>query len=401
MAAYTGDNIISALPHTRTQQHHTSSSNSSHVNYVPHEHDIGGIPEASTTANKFIHCIDRSGGNVVVEWRQRPNNSTSTSSGTVKGPSVQEIFIKYRVPAFPSIGEFYLLVYNDHHRASLHEIWHVVVQSRLRLDVHSPLGQSSATDLVVRGDRFTRRVQCFSSSPTDCSFDPGAIFQLVPGAYNRVEMRYRPNKVGSAKIQELLIALYVRHRMKTQRLRCLPVNMVDIDTRELVGAWLATATAQAPVVTKAYDLELPIGKATHKRIAYANPWSTARTFRLSSSNEQLMAVRYSTLEVEAGGTGFIRVWLHAPAGHGSSEVFLFVNDGNDQNEECLLIRMRTTPSTNLVISLHAVCCLAIAAVDLCALLWFVNAIAMLSTKRCSGDEMCLKVLPQYTKECAL
>jgi hypothetical protein len=46
-----------------------------------------------------------------------------------------------------------------------------------------------------------RRVQCFSSSPTDCSFDPSAIFQLVPGAYNRVEMRYRPNKVGSAKIQ--------------------------------------------------------------------------------------------------------------------------------------------------------------------------------------------------------
>jgi nephrocystin-4 len=73
--------------------------------------------------------------------------------------------------------------------------------------------------------------------------------------------------------------------------------MVDIDTRELVGAWLATATAQAPVVTKAYDLEVPIGKATHKRIAYANPWSTARTFRLSSSNEQLMAVRYSALEV--------------------------------------------------------------------------------------------------------
>ncbi|KAG5181617.1 hypothetical protein JKP88DRAFT_270043 [Tribonema minus] len=202
-----------------------------------------------------------------------------------------------------SAGEFYLLLHDDRDRTRLYEIWHVMVHSRLRLDVHATLGQASAANLVVRGDRYSRRVRCFSSAPGDCEFDPPTTFQLVSGAYNRV-------------------------------------HMVDVDTQELVGAWLATATALPPVVTKTNELDLPVGKESHKRIAYANPWSQARAFRLRSSDETVMAPRHGGLEAAAGGTGFIRLWLHAPDAAGSAEVFLFVNDENDQNEECLLIRMR-------------------------------------------------------------
>eukprot|EP00611_Tribonema_gayanum_P032177 TRINITY_DN9484_c0_g1_i1.p1 TRINITY_DN9484_c0_g1~~TRINITY_DN9484_c0_g1_i1.p1 ORF type:complete len:182 (-),score=57.50 TRINITY_DN9484_c0_g1_i1:280-825(-) len=172
--------------------------------------------------------------------------------------------------------------------------------------------------LLLMSSFMYRWVCCFSSAPADCEFDPPSTFQLVSGAYNRVDMRYRPARTGGSKVQ---------------------VHMVDVDTQELVGAWLATATALPPVVTKTYELDLPVGKESHKRIAYANPWSQARAFRLRSSDETVMAPRHGGLEVAADGTGF-RLWLHAPDAAGSAEVFLFVNNENDQNEECLLIRMR-------------------------------------------------------------
>ncbi|KAG5181621.1 hypothetical protein JKP88DRAFT_349186 [Tribonema minus] len=309
---------------------------------LPPSEASGVSGAADDPAEKFVHCVDRTGGNVVVEWRQRQQQASAPAVVGSKGhtsklssdPSVSEIFIKYRVGAFPSAGEFYLLLYDDRDRTRLYEIWHVMVHSRLRLDVHATLGQASAADLVVRGDRYSRRVRCFTSAPADCEFDPPSTFQLVSGAYNRVDMRYRPTRTGGSKIQ---------------------VHMVDVDTQELVGAWLATATALPPVVTKTYELDLPVGKESHKRIAYANPWLQARAFRLRSSDEtvmaprhggletvmtprhggleSVMAPRHGGLEVAAGGTGFIRLWLHAPDAAGSAEVFLFVNDENDQNEE--------------------------------------------------------------------
>ena len=47
------------------------------------------------------------------------------------------------------------------------------------------------------------------------------------------------------------------------------------------------------------------------------------------------------LQVAGGGTGFLRLWFAAPEGVGAKkEAFLFVNDSEGQNEECLLICMR-------------------------------------------------------------
>lgn len=41
------------------------------------------------------------------------------------------------------------------------------------------------------------------------------------------------------------------------------------------------------------------------------------------------------------GTGYLRLWFAAPEGtNARKEAFLFVNDSEGQNEECLLIRMR-------------------------------------------------------------
>ena len=106
----------------------------------------------------FVHTVDMAANRVVVEWRE--------AEGT------PEVWIKYRVPAFPGGGSFFVLLYGDEHRTRLLELWHVTVAARLRLDLHATLGQAVTADLVVRGDSYTRRVRALSSAPADVSFAP-------------------------------------------------------------------------------------------------------------------------------------------------------------------------------------------------------------------------------------
>lgn len=89
-------------------------------------------------------------------------------------------------------------------------------------------------------------------------------------------MLFRPLSTGSKKIH---------------------LHLVDVDSMEIVGAWLATATAMPPVVTKSYDVDLPVGRACHKRIAYSNPWNATKLFRLHSSDSSVLRPRYESLEV--------------------------------------------------------------------------------------------------------
>eukprot|EP00903_Cladosiphon_okamuranus_P007182 g6974.t1 len=287
---------------------------------------VGGVSRESYGTScgdgaKYIHCVEEqgggddggAGGGVVIEWARR-------AAAVAGGVDLQEVLVKCRVGQFPSHKSFYLIVYGDHYQGSLYETWHIIVQARLRMDVHSLLGQQSPADLVVRGDRYSRKVRAFSSAPAEVSFEPENAFQLVPGAYNRVELRFRPLSTGSRKIH---------------------VHLVDVDSMEIVGAWLATATAMPPVVTKSYEVDLPLGRACHKRIAYSNPWNSTRLFRLASSDPTILRPRYESLEVAGGGTGFLRLWFAAPAGIGAKkEAFLFVNDSEGQNEECLLLCMQ-------------------------------------------------------------
>ena len=60
------------------------------------------------------------------------------------------------------VGQFFLCVYNDQYHASLHEVWHVTVQSMLRVDVHGLVGQGTPVELMCKGDNYSRRVMCYS-----------------------------------------------------------------------------------------------------------------------------------------------------------------------------------------------------------------------------------------------
>ena len=98
-------------------------------------------PGELTNGRKFIHCPT---SDVVVECKEGD------------GDGCQEMHFRYRCGAFPSVGQFFVLLYNDPMHASLYEVWHVTIHALLRVDVHSIMGQGSGVDLIVRGDQVRR-----------------------------------------------------------------------------------------------------------------------------------------------------------------------------------------------------------------------------------------------------
>ena len=276
------------------------------------------LPGDTVTANKFVHCVENDnvlyGGaqgqsNVVIEWGE------ASSGGAL------EMILRYRCGPFPAIGSFYIILYNDAYQSQQHEIWKVVIQSRQRLDVHGPVGSSSLLDLVVQGDKFARRARAHASYTTDqLNFTPDAPFQLVPGAYNRVSVRFSPVSVGTKRLQ---------------------LNLVDVDSKELISSWILTTTATPPAVVRSYDVDVLDGHPINKKIIFRNPWDIARRFHLTSSDESIMRVRVPAVEVAAHGSAYLRLWFNA--GADTEDVYLFLNDGlTGQNEESFLFRVHVS-----------------------------------------------------------
>jgi hypothetical protein len=74
--------------------------------------------------------------------------------------------------------------------------------------------------------------------------------------------------------------------------RRLQVNLVDVDSRELISAWVVVFSSTAPSVMRSYEVD--VGRqAIHKKIVYSNPWDVPRRFSLTSSDEAVMRPRYS------------------------------------------------------------------------------------------------------------
>jgi len=270
-------------------------------------HDYeGGEGGEGDGGHKYVHCVEMGGNRVVVDWR-----------GSSQPGSPQEVLIKYRCGKFPSMGEFYVIVYDDHFQGVVHECWHIVVQSRLRLDVHASVGQSTKSELVIQGDKFARRVNLYASSAAECDFDPNGPFQLVPGAFNRAAVRFKMRTAGQHKVH---------------------IHMVDLDTKELVCAWLVNVTSNLPVITKVYDVVLPCDCSVSKKLSFSNQWDKSRRYKLLSSDEGVMRPRQESVDIEARAVGYLRLFFHPIEEVGTHEVILFVNDEDDQNEEAFLLK---------------------------------------------------------------
>jgi nephrocystin-4 len=258
-------------------------------------------------SGKFISPVEFGEKRVVVESR-------------VSADGCQEIGIKYaKLSGFPSSGDFYLIIFDDEYRSKLYELWHVVVSSRLRKDVHGAVGVASSLELVVRGERQERLVKAFSTNRGEISFHPQGPFVLHPNVYNQISLTWLPKEAGTT----------TEH-----------VHLVDMETNQLVVAWLVSTVATPPQVSKEFDVDVVVGEASHKRVSYNNPWSRAQAYTLRSSDPNRMRPKTNRLHIDAHGQAYIRLYIAPVERAGVSEVFLLVNDEQDQNDECFRIIIR-------------------------------------------------------------
>ena len=225
--------------------------------------------------------------------------------------NTEEMNFRYKSPQFPVSGSCYILIYNDSYHSALREIWLVIVQSHLKLDVVTSIGKSVSLDLRVKGPRLGRRVRAFSSSPSTLT-TPSSAMQLFPGVISRFHASFTPDICGAGRLF---------------------INLVDVESHELVSSWIILATVTPPDVLKTYEVAVSCFADVHKKITFKNPISRRRCFTLSSSDENIMKPRDTSVEVEGLSTAVIRLCFHCfsfslPIGCDGGKVYLFLRDGD-------------------------------------------------------------------------
>lgn len=118
------------------------------------------------------------------------------------------------------------------------------------------------------------------------------------------------------------------------------INVVDVEYHQLIRTWLVCVNCRTPVISKAYELVLPVGggKGSNKRIAYTNPYPMKKVFYLRSNRDDLVQFKETRLEVAPGATESIGLRFAPSQSTGTAEILVFINDEEDKNEETFCVR---------------------------------------------------------------
>jgi hypothetical protein len=64
-----------------------------------------------------------------------------------------------------------------------------------------------------------------------------------------------------------------------------------VESRELVYALIVAAEGLGPLVTRTFEMEIPVGAVANKKISYTNPYPAFRTFTMRCNQPWLLQVR--------------------------------------------------------------------------------------------------------------
>jgi nephrocystin-4 len=117
------------------------------------------------------------------------------------------------------------------------------------------------------------------------------------------------------------------------------LNVVDVEFHQLVRTWLICLTCKAPVVSRSFELQIPVGggKGSNKRITYTNPYPFRKTFSLTTNRDDLLQFKQARIEIAAGDTYTIGLRFSPSMLSGSAEILIFINDDDGKNEETFCV----------------------------------------------------------------
>nr|XP_057939815.1 nephrocystin-4 isoform X2 [Doryrhamphus excisus] len=232
----------------------------------------------------------------------------------------QDVYLKVPGSPSPNIKMFYVMVFIDEWMAAPSQIWQVYVHFMERVDVSCVTGQRSCQSLVLRGRQAARKVKCFSSHPEEIEVSPGGVFMLPPAAVQELQLKVQPWRPGS---------------------RFLFVNAVDVEQRQLVTAWLLCLNIHRPVLSKAFEVCVPVrgGRGSSKKITYTNPYTGARTFLLRSGHPDLLQFKEDRFQIGGGESYTIGLRFAPSQSPGSVEILVYVNNMEEKTEETFCVNV--------------------------------------------------------------
>ncbi|KAM9217675.1 LOW QUALITY PROTEIN: nephrocystin-4 [Leptosomus discolor] len=259
----------------------------------------GGEPEM------FVRCSDP---NIICETKNM-------------GPGEpQDIFLKVAGGPSPQIKKFFVAIYTDAWLAAPVQIWQFYLHSLQRLDVSCTAGQLTRLSLLLRGTPAPRRVRAFTSHPQELEVDPDGAFLLPANGIQDLYIGVRPRRAGS---------------------RFIYLNLVDVESHQLVSSWLLCLSCRQPLISKAFEIALPAGggRGCNKRITYTNPYPSPRLYFLCTNRPDLLQFKEDSFEVAGGEVYTIGLRFAPSQGTGEEEILIHINDHEDKNEETFCVKV--------------------------------------------------------------
>ncbi|XP_031987671.1 nephrocystin-4 [Corvus moneduloides] len=232
----------------------------------------------------------------------------------------QDIFLKVAGGPSPQIKKFFVAIYTDTWLAAPVQIWQFYLHSLQRLDVACTAGQLTRLSLLLRGTAAPRRVQAFTSHPQELEVDPNGAFLLPANGIQDLYIGVRPRRAGSKFIY---------------------LNLVDVESHQLVSSWLLCLSCRQPLISKAFEISLPAGggRGCNKRITYTNPYPSPRLYFLCTNRPDLLQFKEDSFEVAGGEVYTIGLRFAPSPTVGEEEILIHINDHEDKNEETFCVKV--------------------------------------------------------------
>ncbi|XP_038060969.1 nephrocystin-4-like [Patiria miniata] len=299
---------VEPQPHVINQTfrfHHPEQSFLKKSIRLPPFHSIAGIQHGvGALGQLFVKCSDE---NVICDTKAVPAGEP------------QDVFLKVACGPSPSVKKMLILIYSTPYMSKPLQIWQFYIHSLQRVDVSCVEGQTSRQSLILRGTHASRQVQCFSSHPTEMQILPSEPFMLLAHAVYEIHIGVRPLSVGS---------------------KFMYINVVDKEYHQLIRSWLVCVQCRQPVISKAFELQLPVGggKGSNKRITYTNPYQQSKEFNIRCNRDELLQFKEGRVKIGGGETYGLGLRFAPCQQPGIAEILIFINDDQDNNEETFQIR---------------------------------------------------------------
>ena len=219
----------------------------------------------------------------------------------------------------PEKRDFLCFFYGDRFQSKLLQVWRFSIATVRKLDISGLTGQTTISNLVVKGAPMSQKVRCFTSHPEEVQVVPEE-FTLISDALSEVKVSFCPLIAG--RLDALL-------------------NIVNVESGALVQSILVSARGEEPPVSKTYEAQVIAGSAHESKISYENAWSSRKTFSFKPAHPWLIKVDPGYLDLEPGATGIANITFRAPdLRPGMYETLVFINDTDNNNEDCVRIQFK-------------------------------------------------------------